>query len=302
MRVRELRPVVLPLAFIGVTLGAQQPPWAPPRPDSAALPGLTVDVRAGEFFFQAPDTIPAGLTTFRLHQTGILAERHAAGMQGQALVADKGDNTRGFHMLWVVRLDSGKTMADLYRATQAGDVPTPWAKHLGGPGLALPPRTTNATLSLTPGNYVLVCFVGSARADRTRYHFLNGMSRAFTVVATSRPATAAPRADVVARIVGQGVVEFSAPIRAGRQVIRVDNASDRRKEFKFARMRTGVTGKDFLAQVDSSPAIGWGGLSDVPAGGSVTTTIDFEPGEYVVGTGQNFRSPTSRVVIVAARR
>ena len=301
MRVRELLPVVLPLAFVGVTLSAQQPRAATPRPDTASLPGLTVDVKAGEFFLQAPDTIPAGITTFRLHQIGMLAERHAAGMEGRALVADKGDNTRGFHMMWVVRLDSGKTMADLYRATLAGDG-APWATHLGGPGLTLPPRTANATLSLTPGNYVLVCYVGSARTDRTRYHFLNGMSHALTVVATSRPAAAAPRADVVARIVGQGVVEFSVPIRAGRQVIRVDNATDRRKEFKFARMRAGVTGKDFLAQSDSSAALGWGGLSDVPAGGSVMTTMDFEPGEYVVGTMQSFRSPTSRVVIVAARR
>ncbi|MDQ3519960.1 MAG: hypothetical protein M3466_16360, partial [Gemmatimonadota bacterium] len=41
---------------------------------SSPLPVRVVDVRAGEFYFQAPDTIPAGLTTFRLLQTGLVVE------------------------------------------------------------------------------------------------------------------------------------------------------------------------------------------------------------------------------------
>ncbi|MBA3560154.1 MAG: hypothetical protein H0W30_16315, partial [Gemmatimonadaceae bacterium] len=33
---------------------------------SRALPGKVIDVAAGEFYFQAPDTIQAGLITFQL--------------------------------------------------------------------------------------------------------------------------------------------------------------------------------------------------------------------------------------------
>ena len=306
MRTRVFGLALVPVIMLGVgALPARTvPPASPPPPPMAgtdSLPGRVVDVKAGEFFFQAPDTIRAGLTTFRLLQTGMLAERSKAGLDGRALVADQGDNTRGVHMLWVVRLDSGKTVGDLYRAAQTGERVTPWAKQLGGPGIALPPRTTNATLELEPGSYALVCYVGSAHADRTRYHLLRGMFRALTVLPASGPAAATPRPDVVARIVGEGVVELSAPLAPGRQVIRVENATDRMREFKFHQMRAGVTGQEFLAQPPGEPGVVWGGLADVPPGGSVTTTIDFEPGEYVVGSAMGIRHATSRAVTVAAK-
>lgn len=265
-----------------------------------SLPGQVVDVSAGEFFFKAPDTIPEGLTTFRLRQVGLVVERLAAGAKGRDMVADKGDNTRGVHMLWVVRLGPGKTMADLYKAAQTGERTTGWAKHLGGPSFALPPNTSNATLDLEPGNYVLVCYIGSARADKARYHFLNGMSRPLTVVRSTKPHAPAPRPDVVARITGQGTVQLSRPIATGRRVIRVENTTDKDYEFKFQRMLPGVTGKEFLLQSADTPGLPWGGLGSVPPKAVVTTTIDFEPGDYVLGTWPRIRHPTSQVISVAA--
>ena len=74
----------------------------------AKLPGRVVDVQAGEFFFRAPDTIPAGVTTLRLGQIGMMAHRLKAGLSGRALVTDSGDATRGSHMLWIVRQEDGK--------------------------------------------------------------------------------------------------------------------------------------------------------------------------------------------------
>jgi hypothetical protein len=269
---------------------------------AVALPGRVVDVKAGEFFFQAPDSIPAGLTTFRLEQIGFVAERLRAGSTGRDLVADKGDNTRGAHMLWVVRLDEGKTVADLHNAAQAGERTTSWSKQIGGPAFALPPRTSNATLDLEPGNYALVCYVGSAREDRSRYHLLNGMFRALTVVPGSSKAIAA-RPDVVARITGDGVVVLSSPLTARSVVIRVENETDKDYEFKFQRVPAGLTSAQFLAQPPTAgPGVPWGGLSSVPPRAVVTTTIDFEPGEYVLGTWPPIRHPTSRAITVAARR
>jgi len=154
-------------------------------------------------------------------------------------------------MLWVVRLDPGKTMSDLLTAAQSEQRTTGWARQLGGPSFALPPRTSNATIDLSPGNYVRVCYVGSARANKARYHFLNGMSRPLTVVRSAKPHVRAPRPDVVARITGEGTVEFSGPIPIGRRVIRVVNSTGKDAEFKFQRMRPGVTGKEFLAIPDS---------------------------------------------------
>lgn len=269
---------------------------------AVSLPGTVVDVQAAEFFFVAPDTIAAGLTTFRLLQTGMMASRLKQGLTGRALVADKGDNTRGFHMLWVVRLDSGKTVGDLRRAAQAGDRETGWVHQMGGAASMLPPLMSNVTMDLPPGRYALVCYVGSAREDRSRYHLLHGMARSLTVVATSAPRPPAPKVDVHATIDGDGVVTLAAPVREGRVVIRVQNRTERNAEFRFMRVPDGVTAAAFLSQPQGAePGVSAGGLSMVPPGRSLITTIDVTRGEYIVGT-QSARHATSRVVTVSARR
>ena len=293
-------------AAVGDSAGADpldaQPVNLQPKTATAVLPGRVVDIQGGEFFFRSPDTIPAGLTTFRLHQIGMAMDSARAGATGRALVSHPDDGTRGFHTLAVVRLDSGKTVADLYRSAQAGDRVPAWVKAFGGPGFAVPPRTTNATLDLEPGNYALVCYTGSAQDDQTRYHFLKGMYRAITVIPNDKPRAAAPLADVVARITGNGVVQFSSPITTGSVVLRVENATEKTYEFKIHQVPRAMTGKEFLENPSTGPSTPWGGLSEVPPGRSVVTTIDFEPGEYVVGMRPPIRHATSRVIVVSAPR
>ncbi len=274
-----------------------------PPPDRASsqkpLPGNVVNVAAGEFYFKAPDTIPEGLTTFRLTQEGLVVGRIAAGAKGRDLIADKGDNTRGGHMLWIVRLAPGKTMADLFEAARTGERTTSWAKQLGGPAFALPPRATNATIDIEPGNYVLVCYVGSAREDKSRYHFTNGMARPMTVVETNKQHLPLPRPDVVARITGNGTVSLSRPLANGSQTIRVENTTGKDYEFKLQRVPDGVTAAEFLAQpAEQGVGIPWGGLGSVPGGAIVTTTIEFEPGLYILGTRPSIRHPTSQVISI----
>ena len=268
---------------------------------SDALPGRVVDVDAGEFFLRAPDSIPAGLTTFRLHQVGLVRRRVSAGGAARdSMTLDRGDQTRGFHMLWVVRLDEGKTVAEFYRAAQAGER-QPWARSLGGPGFVMPPATTNATLVLEPGNYVLVCHVGSARDDRSRQHLRHGMFRALTVVASRAPVARIPVADVIVRISAQGKLHFSVPLVAGRRVVRVENAGDRDYEFQVRRVLPGHSVAEAIAwrrrdgPLTVPPFEPAGGLSDVPAGGSLTTTMTFAAGDHFVGAA-------ARVPFVVARR
>jgi len=280
--------------LLGVSALSAQPGGSPRAAlASPALPGHVVEVSAGEFFFQAPDSIPAGLTTFRLRQIGLVHHRVAVGGAARdSLASDRGDQTRGFHMMWLVRLDSGKTVADFYRAKEAGER-TPWARHLGGPGFAMPPGTSNATLVLEPGNYVVSCFVGSAREDRTRFHLLNGMLRALTVLPNPAPVAAMPAPDVVIRVSESGALQYSAPIVAGRRVLRIENAGPRSYEFSVRRVVRGRTTAEALAwrpgdiATRPPPFEPRGGLADVPSGGSLITTMDFEPGDYFVAAGRH---------------
>ena len=303
MHTRVLFQILVPVVLGVGNAYAQQPSSAPSRADTGGLPGRVIDVQAGEFYFRTPDTIPAGLTTFRLHQAGMVMDGLRAGAQGRSLVAGKDDATRGMHTLSVVRLEDGKTVGDLHRAARAGEPNPVWAKQMGGPGFTFPPRTTNATLDLEPGNYALVCYTGSAQDDRTRFHFLNGMYRALTVAPTTSARVPAPRADVVALITGNGNIRFSPSIAAGSQVLRVENATDRNLQFKFHRVSPGMTGQEFLAgPAGDGPTTPWGGLSEIPPRSTLTTTIDFEPGEYIVSTRISVRHATSQVVAVVAKR
>jgi hypothetical protein len=214
----------------------------------------------------------------------MVAERALAGKKGRELIADQGDNTRGFHMLWVVRLDDGKTAADLIEAGRA-NAATPWARIVGGPGFAVPPTTTNATIDLQPGTYALVCYVGSGREDRSRYHLLHGMARQLVVIASTAPPAAAVQPDVIARITAEGTVELSGPIQPGRQIIAIRNELPRNREFMFAR-----------------EGGGGGGLSSAPSGVTVFTTIDFEPGDYIISTGFGPEAPRRTITVGSAPR
>jgi hypothetical protein len=270
----------LALPVAGAQLVAQQPQR------DTLLPGRTVDVTASEYAFRAPDTIPAGLVTFRLQQAGRAAGgAHLSPLDRQALLSHGGDATDGLHMLWVVRLDSGQTAADFY-ATQRAGADTPWAHLLGGPAFAFPPRTTNASMSLVPGNYVLVCFVGAAREDRRRYHLLKGMFRPLTVVATDAAMEPLPAPDATVTIGLSDSVTWSIPaMKGGTRRLLVRNRSGSRVEFTIARVRDGHTAAEAIAwrRRDGTPPVvePWGGVVGLAHGDSMLTTLDLVPGTYV---------------------
>jgi hypothetical protein len=280
--------------LIGISNGAPQDPGRATTTPPEALPGRVVDVNAGEFYFDAPVSIPAGLTTFRLHQVGMVAEGLRAGGRGRSLVMHEGDRTYGMHMLRIYRLEDGKTHIDLMDAFRAG-APRPWAKNLGGPAFSFPPRMTNATLDLEPGSYALACMVGSAREDQTRSHVLKGMIRTFTVVPAIGPKATVPRPDLVIRIMKDGTAELSAPVKAGRQIINVENTTTADHEFTFWRFLKGQVTDDPRALIDRGDLIPWAGLDTVPAGGRLMMTAEFEPGTYDVNISFN------RQIIFAVR-
>lgn len=227
----------------------------PPPP----LPGHVVDVAAGEYFFRAPDSIPAGLTTFRLRSLG------------------------GGHGAWVVRLDRGHGVAELVAAERAG-VKTPWAHNLGGPAFPARNGSANATLVLEPGEYALICYV-EGRETRGVPHYQLGMFHRLVVLPSPRTPGALPRPDVVVTMV-DSAFRFSAPLRAGRRVIRVVNAGTVGHEFKLLRVLPGHTGAESLAWKPGSGAPPadeeFASVATLPPGGAVTTTLVLDAGEYTL--------------------
>jgi hypothetical protein len=156
-----------------ITLAAVVPA-ALAAPPSIAKPHV-VTVVAHEYGFEAPKSIAAGTVTFHLVNRG-----------------------KELHHLWLARLDQGKTADDAVAAFKAGGPPPSWIVDVGGPNAPVPGGSFDATVTLAPGNYLMMCMIPSP-GDNTP-HVMKGMMAPLTVTGTAAAATE-PEADVTVKLV-----------------------------------------------------------------------------------------------------
>ncbi len=216
-----------------------------------------VTVTAGDFFFQMPDTLKAGLTSFRLVNKG-----------------------KELHHIQAVRLADGKTLQDLVQHFAASHVAPAWATEVGGPNTGAPGAETEATFHLRPGTYAILCVIPSP--DGTP-HLMKGMMKQVTVVTGDGEPTEAPRADIEI-VLDDYSFEVTPALRAGRQVVRVDNRATQPHEILLARLAPGKTPADLItwAMTPDGPPPGEpiGGTTALAKGEVNYLTLDLAPGEY----------------------
>ena len=250
-----------------------------PRQDPAAAAPNVVSLTATEYAIQAPDTIPAGWTTFRLTNLG-----------GE------------IHYGHIVRLEPGRTVPELVEAyaeaiRTSGPRPK-WVTRFGGPGGTAPGDSSAVTQYLEPGSYVWICPVEDANGAP---HFGKGESRPF-VVRAADPAEAGPAASPVADVTVR-LLDFSfaldAPLRAGRHTVRVENAGVEPHDLVLMKLAPGKTAEDVRTwlnperarrpgQAEEPPpsfeslGTGAGGIAAIAPGMASYFEADFTPGEYVL--------------------
>lgn len=218
-----------------------------------------VTVTANDFSFDAPGKVPAGAVTMRLVNNG-----------------------KELHHAQLIRVEDGKTMADVAKVlTNPGPPPT-WVKFVGGPNAVLPGKETHATSVLTPGLYAYLCFIPSP--DRV-IHASKGMVRPFEVT----PATTAAAADLPAPDATIKLVDYdfhlSQPLAPGKRTILVENAGPQLHELALLKLAPGKTVADFAAwdaggMKGPPPAEPIGGVVALDKGASATFTADLTPGDY----------------------
>ncbi len=224
-----------------------------------------VTVVASDFAFQMPDSIPAGLTTFELHNRGAQ-----------------------LHHLTIARLDSGKTEGDaVEEMVRLGhNLRPPWMTAAGGPNAAMPGARTNATVFLAPGSYFAYCEIPGPDAAR---HYMKGMVKAFQVTASSRSGTL-PVADIKIGLADYAFL-LSRPLTRGHHVIAVTNGALQPHMLAFKRFPTGYpagTAANELAawaldpQGKPSPGVSVGGITEIGPAGVAVMEGDFEPGMYLL--------------------
>ena len=227
-----------------------------PAVTSPAAPVVTV--KASEFAFSAPHSIAAGTTTFRLVNAG-----------------------KQLHHASLLKLAAGKTMADYVAAMKAGGPPPAWATDMGGPNAATPGAEVSATMTLEPGEYLLVCFIPSP--GETMPHMAKGMMSPLTVTA-KRQAGVAPKSDVAIKLADYSFT-LSQPITAGRHEISVTNDAVQTHEVVLVKLPPGVTAKATADWVESGMkgkpvAQPIGGLAGIGHGQTASFSATLTPGNY----------------------
>jgi uncharacterized cupredoxin-like copper-binding protein len=243
---------------------ADDPVWKSTRPPRQSVISMTepnmVNVVARDYAFDAPTELPAGFTTIHLVNEG--KEIHNV----QLLKAPGGQ---------------GRTAGDLVQALQMGRRPD-WATDVGGPNLAGPGGSANATFLLEPGDYAIVCPVVGRDGQQ---HLMKGMARPLTVTREGARVAPEPTPDLQITLVDYNY-DLSKPITAGQHAIRIVNNGEQPHEVLLVRLAPGKRAQDYAAwyakQSGQAPGELLGGVSSIAPGRQATVTADFEPGDYAL--------------------
>lgn len=219
-----------------------------------------IEVRALDFAFEAPDTVPAGLVTFRMRAEG-----------------------RAFHHAEIVRLDSGHTLAEYAAAVAAsGGAPPAWAHWVGGVNGADPGGGVAETaVPLTPGTYGLICMIPGPDG---RSHLAMGMMRPFVVTGSAEP-IALPAADLQVTMLGPDFT-LSNLVTSDIRTILVTNVNGFPREALLLRLADGRTADDLVRWVRDGmqgppPASGVAGTAPLHRNRWNVLHVTLTPGRYV---------------------
>jgi len=230
----------------------------PATPASAPAAPPLVHVKAADFKFDMPASVPAGPVNFHLMNEG----------------------TQLHHAI-VVRLEDGKTLKDLAEAMKTEGPPPSWLKFVGGPNGIAPGGTASSTLLLTPGQYAVVCFIPGADGIP---HMAKGMVQGFQVAGPASEA-ALPAATDTMHLKDYGF-QSNRPISAGSHSILVVNDGPQVHEAVLLKLVPGKSVKDFGEWATTGgmkgqpPAMPIGGAGLMQPGTSSLISVDLTPGDY----------------------
>jgi len=265
-----------------------------PRP-AVPTPGLVQVVATGTTF-SAPDSVPSGWLTFRFDNQSTMThfgvlERMPDGVgieeqQRQAAPVFQA----GMNLLAEGRAD--EAMAKF------GELPA-WFSEIvfvGGPGLTAPGHSSEVTVHLEPGIYVIECYVKTG----TVFHSFNPDTTAYgmvhqLVVTNNVSPVSVPTATVRLTLSCEGGIGLAGDPVAGPQTVAVEFADQTvypnfaGHDVHLVRLADGVDRAAVAAWMDwrdpkgltvPSPAEFLSGLNEMPAGSTGYLSVTLTPGEY----------------------
>lgn len=247
--------VVLLLAVVLAACGSASASTVVPV---ANIPQITI--KATDYAFEAPAKIEAGLVSINLINEG--KEPHHAQL---------------------VRLNDGVTLEQFQAALQQSpEAAFPLVSFTGGPSVIDPGHNQEVTVELTPGQYVLLCFVSSHDGMP---HLAKGMVTPMEVVENTEQASKPEiKADATIKLLDFAFA-MPAEVKAGRQVWQVVNEGKQAHEISIIKLAEGKTMEDVAAFMEMPhgvpPFEDAGGFQAIDSGKAGWMTLDLQPGNYV---------------------
>lgn len=187
------------------------------------------------------------------------------------------------HHAQVVKLEQGKTLADLAKVRPDGPPPS-WVVPIGGPGAVNPGDSASVIQNLSAGQYAVFCFIPSLSDHKE--HRMKGMVSGFKVLENQTAQARMPKADLTVRMMDFGYAP-SAPITAGTRNIRVVNDGPQLHEMVLVLLDPGKTAADLVAwnpmTATEPPAARYvGGTVALAPGGEAIVETKLQPGNYAL--------------------
>ncbi len=244
---------------------------AGPQGSASGTAGTPVVFTAHDHGFTGPDRISAGIVTMQ--------------------VVNNGQNP---HHIQLLQLLQNKTAEDFRAALAADPSRFPqWIKFVGGPNAVLPGSESAATMTLSEGNYLLICLIPDQKGVP---HLALGMQKPLSVIGSNPTLVSEPKAELTITLADYSFSP-SRPITTGSHTIQVMNHGTQPHEVVVLKLDPGASAKDFGAAFEpgaSGPPPGKpiGGVVGLDSGGQAFFTARFEPGRY--GLICFFEDPVSR--------
>jgi len=257
--------IVATLAFVACTgtpsasTAATAAPSSAPSALGAAVQDL--EIKATDFAFQAPPSIPAGPTRITLSNAG--KEEHQAQIAG---------------------INAGSTFQDLTAALQGPDESAALAlvTLAGGPTGVQPGESRATTSTLKAGQYVFLCFVRGADGIP---HLAKGMIAPIKVTEPASTGTV-PAGDVSLTLQDFAFVGLET-LSVGPHQVSVTNKGPQPHEATIVKLADGVKAGDLAAMFTSTeppsgppPFTTAGGVAGIAPGETISMDVDLPAGNY----------------------
>lgn len=252
-----------------------------------------IEITATDYAFRAPTRIPSGWTNLHFKNEG--EEVHFVFLarlpEGKTIDHYEMELGEPFSEVWQGILNGELTQEEA--GAKVGEVLPEWYANLefvGGPGLMTPTRTSETTLYLEPGNYVLECYM---KTEDGKIHAMEGMLRPLTVTEETS-GVSSPHDDIQITL-SNSEMTVEGALTPGTHTFAVHAAENPEQGFghsaHLARLNSEATLDDLVQWMNwfglaglrsPAPAEFLGGAHMMPTGNTTYFSAHLTPGRYVV--------------------